>query len=131
VVPPQRLLQQTRTVKGGQVAAAGTIGTGAIGAIQETVGQAHEALAGVVPYLDAQLEAARHRPRDRGELARRMRNGRSDGAPCPPLVAYGQDFLGRAADELASLPAGSAIEQMLADYQVMREQARVCVRFGK
>jgi hypothetical protein len=25
----------------------------AIGAIQETVGQAHEALAGVVPYLDA------------------------------------------------------------------------------
>ena len=45
--------QQTRTVKGGQVAAAGTIGAGAIGAIQETVAQAHEALVGVVPYLDA------------------------------------------------------------------------------
>src|SRR5512132_868779 len=53
VVPPQRSLQETRTVKGGQVAAAGTIGAGAIGAIQETVGQAHEALVGVVPYLDA------------------------------------------------------------------------------
>jgi hypothetical protein len=53
VIPPQRSLQQTRTVKGGQVAAAGTIGAGAIGAIQETVGQAHDALIGVVPYLDA------------------------------------------------------------------------------
>jgi hypothetical protein len=28
--------------------------------------------------------------------------------------------------ELEQLPAGSAIEQMLADYGVMREQARVC-----
>jgi hypothetical protein len=53
VMPPERSLQQTRTVKGGQVAAAGTIGAGAVGAIQETVGQAHEALVGVVPYLDA------------------------------------------------------------------------------
>ena len=53
VVPPQRSLQHTRTVKGGQVAAAGTIGAGAIGAIQETIGQANDALVGVVPYLDA------------------------------------------------------------------------------
>jgi hypothetical protein len=52
VMPPQRSLRQTRTVKGGQVAAVGTIGAGAIGAIQETVDQAHEALVGVVPYLD-------------------------------------------------------------------------------
>ena len=35
------------------MAAAGTIGAAAIGAIQETVGQAHDALVGVVPYLDA------------------------------------------------------------------------------
>jgi hypothetical protein len=28
------------------------------------------------------------------------------------------------------MPAGSAIEQMLADYQVMRDQARACERFG-
>ena len=33
--------------------AANTIGAGAIGAIQDTVGQAHDALVGVVPYLDA------------------------------------------------------------------------------
>ena len=37
VMPPQRSLQETRTVKGGQIAAAGTIGAGAIGAIQEGV----------------------------------------------------------------------------------------------
>lgn len=51
---------------------------------------------------------------------------RSDGAPCPPVVPYSRDFLAGAADELELLPPGSAIEQMLADYQVMREQARVC-----
>jgi hypothetical protein len=51
---------------------------------------------------------------------------RSDGSPCAPVVAYSQDFLARAADELALLPAGSAIEKMLADYQVMHDQARVC-----
>jgi hypothetical protein len=50
----------------------------------------------------------------------------SDGLPCPPVLPYSREFLARAADELASLPAGSAIEQMLADYQVMREQARAC-----
>ena len=55
----------------------------------------------------------------------------TDGSPCPPVVAYGRDFLARAGDELDSLPAGSAIEQMLADYQVMREQARACERFGE
>jgi hypothetical protein len=53
VAPPPRSLQETPTVKGGQVAAAGTIGAGAIGAIQESIGQAHDALVGVVPYLDA------------------------------------------------------------------------------
>jgi hypothetical protein len=69
-----------------------------------------------------QLEAATRRPRDRDELARRLR----DGAPCPPVVAYSQEFLARVANELDRLPPGSAIEQMLADYQVMRDQARVC-----
>jgi hypothetical protein len=56
---------------------------------------------------------------------------RSDGAPCPPVVSYSQEFLARAAGELASLPAGSAIEQMLAEYQVMRDQALACERSGK
>ena len=56
---------------------------------------------------------------------------RTDGSPCPPVVAYSRESLARAADELNSLPAGSAIEQMLADYQVMRDQARACERFGE
>jgi hypothetical protein len=51
---------------------------------------------------------------------------RSDGAPCPPVVPYSKEFLARAANELGKLPPGSAIQQMLADYQVMRDQARVC-----
>jgi hypothetical protein len=51
---------------------------------------------------------------------------RSDGSSCPPVVPYSPDFLARAADELDSLAAGSAIEQMLADYQVMRDQTRTC-----
>jgi hypothetical protein len=53
VMPPERSLRQTRTVKGGKVAAAGTIAAGAIGAVQETVGQAQDAIVGLVPYLDA------------------------------------------------------------------------------
>ena len=57
--------------------------------------------------------------------------GHSDGEPCPPVVAYSEEFLAHAAGELDLLPAGSAIEQMLADYQVMREQARACGRFGE
>ena len=51
---------------------------------------------------------------------------RSDGTGCPPVPAYSRAFLARVAGELEQLPAGSAIEQMLADYGVMREQARVC-----
>src|SRR5512132_1258805 len=49
---------------------------------------------------------------------------RSDGAPCPPVLDYSRDFLRYAAGELKRLPAGSAIDQMLADCQVMRDQAR-------
>ena len=52
---------------------------------------------------------------------------RSDGGRCPPVPEYSRESLARAAGELQQLPAGSAIEQMLADYGVMREQARVCV----
>ena len=52
--------------------------------------------------------------------------GRSDGGGCPPVPVYSQAFLARAADEMERLPAGSATEQMLSDYQVMRDQARAC-----
>ena len=51
---------------------------------------------------------------------------RSDGGACPPVPAYSREFLARAAGEVEQLPAGSAVEQMLADYKVMRDQARVC-----
>jgi len=47
-------------------------------------------------------------------------------ATCPPVVEYGREFLARAAEEIALLPEGSAIAEMLADYAVMREQARAC-----
>ena len=47
-------------------------------------------------------------------------------ALCPPVVEYGQELQTRAADELAWLPEGSIIAEMLTDYAVMREQARAC-----
>ena len=43
-------------------------------------------------------------------------------ATCPPVVEYGREFQARAAEELALLPGGSAIAEMLSDYAVMREQ---------
>ncbi len=47
---------------------------------------------------------------------------------CPPVVEYSREFQARAADELGVLPEGSAIAEMLADYSVMRDQARACQR---
>ena len=49
-------------------------------------------------------------------------------AVCPPVVEYDQAFRERAAAELASLPDGSAIEVMLADYAVLRAQSLRCDR---
>ncbi|MBZ0130462.1 MAG: hypothetical protein K8F59_15260 [Rhodobacteraceae bacterium] len=45
---------------------------------------------------------------------------------CPPVVAYDAGFQARAADELASLPDGSVVVEMMGDYAVMRDQARAC-----
>ena len=54
---------------------------------------------------------------------------RSDGVPCPPVVAYSQEFLGRSwRTRFAACRLDH--ERMLADYQVM-DQARACERFGK
>lgn len=53
--------------------------------------------------------------------------GRSD-APCPPVVVYPAEVQRAAAAELERLPHGSVIERMLADYSVMREQARACAQ---
>ncbi len=47
-------------------------------------------------------------------------------AACPPVVEYSRELQARAAEELASLTDRLAIVQMMGDYAVMREQARVC-----
>jgi len=52
-------------------------------------------------------------------------DGSGPGA-CAPVVEYSRKFQVRAADELASLPPGSAMGEMLSDYSVMRDQARAC-----
>ena len=48
------------------------------------------------------------------------------GIVCPPVVQYSREAQARAAEELALLPDGSAIAELLADYSVMRDQARAC-----
>ena len=45
---------------------------------------------------------------------------------CPPVVEYDAELQARAAVELQALPEGSMIVEMLSDYAVIREQARVC-----
>ena len=55
--------------------------------------------------------------------------GGSEGTPvavCPPVMTYSPEFQARSAEELALLPEGSAIAEMLCDYAVMREQAHAC-----
>ncbi|KAB2678929.1 hypothetical protein F9K78_20225 [Brucella pseudintermedia] len=42
------------------------------------------------------------------------------------VLRNSREFQVRAADELDLLPDGSAIAEMLADYSVMRDQARIC-----
>ena len=45
---------------------------------------------------------------------------------CPPVVAYSQDEQMRVAEEVAALPEGALIPNWLADYAVLRDQARAC-----
>ena len=47
-------------------------------------------------------------------------------AACPPVVEYSREFQAQAAEELARLPDGSALVEMMSDYVVMRDQARGC-----
>ncbi len=47
-------------------------------------------------------------------------------ASCPPVVEYSREFQAQAAEELAKLPNGSAVVEMMADYAVLREQVRIC-----
>lgn len=48
------------------------------------------------------------------------------GAVCPPVVEYSREMQVRAGEELAMLPDGSAVIEMMADFAVMREQGRGC-----
>jgi len=48
------------------------------------------------------------------------------GQVCPPVVAYSQPVLDRAAKEVEELPEGTVLAGMLADYAVMRDQAWAC-----
>lgn len=50
---------------------------------------------------------------------------------CPPVVEYSREFQSRTAEELRLLPDGSATAEMLADYGVMRDQARACRTAGE
>ena len=45
---------------------------------------------------------------------------------CPPVIEYSREFQARAAEELGMLQERSAIAEMLADYSVLRDQARAC-----
>ncbi len=47
-------------------------------------------------------------------------------AACPPVVEYSRELQARVAEELARLPDGSAVLEMMGDYAVMREQVRLC-----
>lgn len=47
---------------------------------------------------------------------------------CPPVVAYSRAEQVRVAEELAALPEGALIVAWLADYSVLRDQARACAR---
>jgi hypothetical protein len=53
VLPPERSLSKTRTVKGGQVAATGTIGAAAVEALRDNMGPMQETLFRIAPFLDA------------------------------------------------------------------------------
>ncbi|AGH98930.1 structural protein P5 [Micavibrio aeruginosavorus] len=53
VEPGQKSLQTSRTVKGGQVATAGTLGAGGIEAIQDSLEPATTTLMAIAPYLEA------------------------------------------------------------------------------
>lgn len=45
---------------------------------------------------------------------------------CPPVVEYSRPEQARVAEEIAALPEGALIVEWLADYAVLREQARKC-----
>jgi len=51
------------------------------------------------------------------------------GVSCPPVVPYSATDQARTAAEIAALPEGAVVIQMLSDYAVLRNQARICAEF--
>ena len=47
---------------------------------------------------------------------------------CPPVAEYDAELQARAAEQVQALPEGSMIVEMLNDYAVMRDQARMCFK---
>ena len=47
---------------------------------------------------------------------------------CPPVVEYSRTEQARVTEEVAALPEGALIIGWLADYAVLREQARTCTQ---
>ena len=45
---------------------------------------------------------------------------------CPSVVGYSRAEQARVAEEVAALPIGAQIPEWLADYAVLRDQARAC-----
>lgn len=45
---------------------------------------------------------------------------------CPPLVEYSRAEQALVSEEVAALPEGALVVEWLADYAVLREQARAC-----
>ena len=45
---------------------------------------------------------------------------------CPPVVQHSRAERARVAKELAALPEGAVTAEWLADYAVLRDQARAC-----
>ena len=45
---------------------------------------------------------------------------------CKPVVEYSRNEQSRVSEEVAALPEGALIVEWLADYAVLREQARAC-----
>lgn len=52
--------------------------------------------------------------------------GGSDHSACPPMIKYPAAVQERAAAEIEALPRESVVVGMLADYHVLRQQARAC-----
>jgi len=52
--------------------------------------------------------------------------GNTTSAACPPIRGYSEEFRKRAVAEMDLLPNHSAVEEMLGDYAVLRQQIRAC-----